>query len=75
MNPLLLIVSTLFVTSSALAAEPKAVDKQPVASAPAASSTAQVDVRRKPYSAKAAATTGPGTQTEDDVYVGVKKKK
>ncbi len=70
-----LLLSILLAASSALAAEPKAVDRPAAAaSAPSGNRKAQTDVSRKPESPKAAAATGPGTQTADDVYVGVKKK-
>lgn len=70
------IVSVLLATSGALAAEPKAIDKPAVAaSAPApAKSKAQPEIRRKPNAGVAGVTGGPPTQTEDDVYVGVRKK-
>lgn len=65
--------------TAATAAEPappaKAASAAKAATAPSGESPAQTDVRRKPYTRKqGTSATGPGTQTEDDVYVGVRKK-
>jgi hypothetical protein len=60
----------LCLSNPALSAEPVAT---PQVSKTSAKATPATDSTAKPANARRA-TTGPGTQTEDDIYVGAKKK-